>query len=266
MSCPAYHVLISRYVDDALDEGERADLLLHLGRCSSCRLTLARYRRLDERLRQLSAAEAPSDCRRVLFQRAEAERPWFQAIAWLRPTTLAATSAALAVLLLASLLLPALSYRFPQQGIAIHFPGDASRQEAVRLTLPGGTTRVAAADNPEITLAGYLPPAAGVEHVALRWDEAAPSPAYVQIVFVAPHGPRVRFERSAADPPSAPIGDRMPDSVVLVHGQVWRYTRHISADGVEIVRLIRSTSSGDIISLEGRVPLQELVHLIEWLQ
>ncbi len=56
MSCSSYRVLISRYIDDALPETERKQLLGHIQSCPRCAATLAQYRAMGTVLRKASGA------------------------------------------------------------------------------------------------------------------------------------------------------------------------------------------------------------------
>ena len=124
----------------------------------------------------------------------------------------------------------------------------------------------ASVGNDNIALAGYLPPASSIEQAALLWDETAKQPAYVQIVFVAPKGTRVRFERTLRGASAGTVSDIGLTKAIVVHGQVWRYAGRVNADGVQIFRLVHSSDSGDLTVLEGSASLDELVRLLQWLQ
>lgn len=118
----------------------------------------------------------------------------------------------------------------------------------------------------DVALAGYIPPASSIEQAALLWDETAKQPVYVQIVFVAPKGTKVRFERNLRGAATDTVSDMSLTKAIIVHGQVWRYAGRVNADGVQTFRLVHSSDSGDLTVLEGSASLDELVRLLQWLQ
>lgn len=268
MNCSSYNLLISRYIDDSLDEELRTELELHLGICPACRLTLARYRRLDNRLRQMPAIGAPSSCRQKLFRSVEAERQWFPMPIWRLPRALATASLLLVCLLLGGFLLPMVDQAgITRQLSAIWSPGATYNTSTVSSSSPDALgASVAEAEDRVRALTGYLPPAASVEQVALHWDEAAEAPAYVQIVFMAPPGTMVRLERRLIDSSTDTAAVPYSDKAILVRGQVWRCASSTSPDGGEMLRLVHNSDGGNLTSLEGRAPLQNLVEMVEWLR
>lgn len=261
MECSSYRQLVSRYLDDALNEEERNELLLHLGQCSSCRLTLARYRRLEQRLRQAPSTPVPPSCRRGLMDQAANDREPFRARLRLATTGLAVASVTIATLVIATLVMPAILGGFGAEpggfmpAVARNAPPDSAGA-----SLANGEAPATAA------LAGYLPPAVSVERVALRWDESAESPEYMEVVFVAPRGTRVRLERTLGRPQRAPDADPGWGQAILVRGEVWRYASQTSPDGIQVVRLVHNGERGALTSLEAAAPINELVQLVDWLR
>ncbi len=265
MTCQSYHLLISRHLDGALDEQEQSTLLEHIGRCPSCRLTLYRYQRLDDQLRHLPAPGAPYRCRGELFRRVDAIGRGAGLSVRRAPGSLALASVVLACLVLGALvLLPAGGpTELAEQLTSLWSDGSGGSPIIARASNEGSPASIEDAD---IALAGYLPPSSSVEQVALRWDETAKRPAYVQIVFVAPRGTKVRFERTVKATSAEPASDLDLTKAIVVHGEVWRYADHVNANGVQTVRLVHSSNRGDLIVLEGSASLDELIDLLQWLQ
>ncbi|MGQ9675687.1 MAG: zf-HC2 domain-containing protein [Chloroflexota bacterium] len=269
MDCASYSQLISRYLDDALSEEERSGLRLHLSQCSSCRIKLARYRRLDERLRQMPCASAPPDCRWKVLDQAMSDQQEFRLAHRLPIASLAMASLAVASLLILSVMVPLV------MGIAGAAPVDlvphagyATTSAVVEpaSTDPASRSLAVAESSDTAALAGYLPPAVSVERVALRWDEAEDRPEYVEVIFVAPRGTRVRLERSVGQPQRAPDTHAGWGKAILVHGQVWLYASQTNSEGIQVVRLMRSSERGDLTSLEAEAPVDELVQFVDWLR
>ncbi len=113
MSCPSYSLFITRYLDDALNDEERAELLLHLSQCPECRWTLARYRRLDAALRIAPAARPHTGFRRNLLRRAEGRLWPFASLSKIWSPALAVVPVIVAVLVAAAVILPALNGQRP---------------------------------------------------------------------------------------------------------------------------------------------------------
>ena len=261
MSCEYFSQLISRYLDDALDEAERDRLFDHLGRCASCRLKLARYQSLEERLRQLPAERPPASCRQLLFVRAEQSGAKSVAFPTRRPMAITSASAAIVAVLLCGFLLFAPGRLDSLDGPSPFVSNRASWQSA---DVSGAPVVGGSVDGP-VRMVGYIPPLTGVEKVALDWNTADSDPAYVRIVLLAPRGTRIRVERTTIPSPSAVDQGSAPEQLMWIHGHVWRYSRQLGAGGVETIRLVRSTGMETIV-LEGHASIDDLVQLLEWLE
>jgi hypothetical protein len=248
--------LVSRFLDDALSQRERQDLLAHLGECPDCAATLARYRQATVLLGRLGeSAPSPRVREAVLAERPSAARNgWRAALAGLAACLLIGGAVAFS-------LVPV--ERGPATGL------DTGATPSAENTLSGGDGQdvvealrktLGPADGP--ALPSYLPRGAKVERVSLGRPPQSGGPYEVDLALRLEDGKSLLLRQRSKEPKA--IVPTPPSRSVVISGREWRYLPRGNASAREAATYVLvGEVNGSRYELESSIPLEDLVRVAE---
>ncbi|MCL4459283.1 MAG: zf-HC2 domain-containing protein [Chloroflexi bacterium] len=284
MGCPAYKLLLSRYIDDALSERERQQLISHLMGCPSCATMLARYRQIQSLLQHVLTPQPSADLRQRVLASIE-RRNSFRSLWSLHFGRLLLSFVTLGVVVVLAGVLW-LGWRWPQRAIGSATPqfgytisplkGDSVSTATLKTNSPGeklsgeggrlarALERAKAQTTFEVHLPEYLPPGARLERLNLESVGPTDRINEVDISYVTKDGRKIRlWQSSRSDLGGMRLG-HLAQKRLLIGGREWWYERR--SDGQNVVHILRTRRDGVIISVDTAAPLDELIKIVESLK
>ena len=287
-NCSHYRQLISRFLDGVLAPEEHRHLFQHLAQCAVCATTLTRYREMEQGMRRMGGVALREGLRERIWQAVAAPPPWRpQNQSWWNRRGRLAVAGGLVVaigLFLAVWLFPPYARQTttvteaprgatPAVAAATGAPAVAETARLVRddsTSSFGRNLIMTALDNAllsrdlAIAIPAYLPSGSSIERILVE-----PQPMntfHMELVFASPEGSVLRLEHFPVGRIEGNAADLTTAGHMEINGRDWWYG-HTTARGNAVPGFVLvNVDSGQVISLQGTMSIDELIRVVESLQ